>query len=129
MDYDEWLLDYYNVKIAPLTNSEGFADLVGLIMAGTLFTTFADQIVGFYENNFLGDTMPVIKETYTTSFFEPIDTFIEDTMAPFFLENVGEQGAVVINIIDQVWEGLNYFIIDVVLAWLNGDLTADPDYA
>jgi len=129
MDYDEWLLDYYNLKIAPLTNSEGFADLVGLIMAGTLFTTFADQIIGFYENNFLGDTMPVIKETYTTSFYEPIDLFIEDTLSPFFLENVGEQGAVVINVIDQVWEGLNYFIIDVVLAWLNGDLTSDPDYA
>jgi hypothetical protein len=69
-------------------------------MAGTLFTTFADQIIGFYENNFLGDTMPVIKETYTTSFYEPIDVFIEDTLAPFFLENVGEQGAVVINMID-----------------------------
>jgi len=55
--------------------------------------------------------------------------FIEDTVAPFLTENVGEQGTVVINIIDQFWEGLNYFIIDVVLAFLNGDLTADPDYA
>lgn len=73
--------------------------------------------------------MPVIKETYTTQFYEPIDLFIEDTVAPFLTENVGEQGTVVINIIDQVWEGLNYFIIDVVLAFLNGDLTADPDYA
>jgi hypothetical protein len=42
MDYDEWLLDYYNVKIAPLTNTDAFADLVAMIMAGTLFTTFAD---------------------------------------------------------------------------------------
>ena len=50
-------------------------------------------------------------------------------MAPFITENVGEQGTVIVNMIDQVWEGLNYVIIDVVLAYLNGDLTTDPDYA
>ena len=50
-------------------------------------------------------------------------------MAPFLTENVGEQGTVIINMIDQAWEGLNYVIIDVVLAYLNGDLTSDPDYA
>ena len=58
MDYDEWLLDYYNVKIAPITNSEGFADIIGLVMAGTLFTTFSDKVVTFYEDQFLADTMP-----------------------------------------------------------------------
>ena len=129
MDYDEWLMDYYNVKIAPVTNTDGFADLVAMIAAGTLFVTFSETIVGFYEDQFLGDTMPQIKQTYTDSFYTPIDTFIEDTVAPFLTENVGEQGTVIINMIDQTWEGLNYVIIDVVLAYLNGDLTSDPDYA
>ena len=58
MDYDEWLMDYYNVKIAPVTNTDGFADLVAMIAAGTLFVTFSETIVGFYEDQFLGDTMP-----------------------------------------------------------------------
>ena len=129
MDYDEWLLDYYNVQIAPVTNSDGFADIIGMVMAGTLFTTFGETIAAFYGDSFLADTMPLIITTYTDSFYTPIDVWIEDTVAPFVTENIGDQGTVIVNIIDQIWEGLNYFIIDVVLAFLNGDLTADPDYA
>ena len=31
--------------------------------------------------------------------------------------------------IDQAWEAYNYVVIEVVFAYLSGDLTSDPDYA
>jgi hypothetical protein len=57
----------------------------------------------------------------------PIDTLIEDTITPYLngIEGLEWAGS----IIDQIWEGLNYVLIDVIFAYLNGDLTSDPTYA
>jgi hypothetical protein len=50
MDYNEWLLDYYTLNVAPATASDGFKNIIGLIAAGALFTTFSSIITGFYED-------------------------------------------------------------------------------
>jgi hypothetical protein len=61
-----------------------------MVMAGTLFTTFGETIAAFYGDSFLADTMPLIITTYTDSFYTPIDVWIEDTVAPFVTENIGD---------------------------------------
>ena len=50
------------------------------------------QIISNYlkEPHFLSDTMPLIITTYTDSFYTPIDVWIEDTVAPFVTENIGD---------------------------------------
>ena len=126
MDYNEWLLDVYTIKFAPLTSTEGFSSFVALIAAGTLFTTFGSIVFGFYNDQFLAVIMPAVSAGYNDSFYVPSDEFLEGTIAPFFSEYGLDP---VTNIIDQAWEGLNYVIIEVIFAYLAGDLTSDPNYA
>lgn len=126
MDYNEWLLDYYNVKVAPLTSTDGFSSVVALIAAGALISTFGSIVFGFYNDIILGAIMPTVSKAYEEDFFIPADAFLEDTIAPF-LANYGLDA--VVNIIDQIFEAVNYVIIDVVFAFLRGDLTRDPNYA
>ena len=126
MDYNEWLLDVYTIKFAPLTSTEGFSSFVALIAAGTLFTTFGSIVFGFYNDQFLAVIMPAGSAGYNDSFYVPSDEFLEGTIAPFFSEYGLDP---VTNIIDQAWEGLNYVIIEVIFAYLAGDLTSDPNYA
>ena len=125
MDYNEWLLDVYTIKFAPLTSTEGFSSFVALIAAGTLFTTFGSIVFGFYNDQFLAVIMPAVSAGYNDSFYVPSDEFLEGTIAPFFSEYGLDP---VTNIIDQAWEGLNYVIIEVIFAYLAGDLTSDPNY-
>jgi hypothetical protein len=126
MDYNEWLLDVYTLKMGPFTSSDSFKSFIGLVAAGALITTFSSIIIGFYQTWFLGDIMPLVSEYYTDLFYDPTDAFIEDTMVPF-LESYGLNSSA--KNLDLNWETFNYFVIDVFFAYLSGDLTSDPDYA
>lgn len=126
MDYNEWLLDYYTVKYAPMTATDGFAKMVTILAGGAMLSSFASIIFGFYSDTFLGSIMPDISDFYENNFYLPLDTVLEDTVSPF-LSNYGLSS--VMNMIDQGWEAYNYVIIDVVFAYLSGELTSNPDYA
>ena len=84
MDYNEWLLDYYTITYAPMTSSDSFARLVGIIAAGGLITSFGSIIFGFYSDSFFTTIMPTITSTYTNSFYTPVDNFLLGTISPFF---------------------------------------------
>jgi hypothetical protein len=49
-----------------------------------------------------------------------------DTLTDFF---DGYNLTVVSNIIDTTWGMTDYLIVDVIFAYLSGDLTSDTDYA
>ena len=126
MDYNEWLLDYYTINFAPVTASAGFSQVITIIAAGALISSFTSIIAGFYSDNVLSAIMPDVITAYTTQFSDPVDNYLEGTITPYLagfgLSSVG-------NIIDQFWEGLNYVVVSVVFAYLSGDLTKDTNYA
>jgi hypothetical protein len=126
MDYNEWLLDYYTIMYAPMTATAGFSKFVALLAGGAMVASFSGIIFGFYSDNILTSIMPGISTSYATNFYDPTDTFLEDTVIPF-LSNYGLDS--VGNMIDQLWEAYNYVVIDVVFAFLSGELTSDPNYA
>ena len=126
MDYNEWLLDQYTLNVAPLTATDGFGTIVGIIGGGAVLAGFAQIVIGYFSDSAFVALMPTIKKTYNDSVFVPIDNFLEGTLTTFLNQY---SLTVVANLLDQIWEGGNYIIVDVIFAFLAGDLTRDSSYA
>ena len=126
MDYNKWLLDWYTINVAPLTSSDGFSQVITIVISATLVTSFANIVWGFYSDSLLGAIIPDVRDFYKNRIFIPADTFLDGTIRPY-LANYGLDP--IMNIIDQIFEFVNYVIIDIIFAFLNGDLTKDPNYA
>lgn len=126
MDYNEWLLDYYTIQFAPVTASPSFSKYVAIIAGGALVVSFSNIIAGYFSDSLFGEIMPGITDQYTDTIRTPVDTYLSGTISPYLAANNLQA---VTNIITQVWDFTNYLVVDVVFAYLNGDLTSDPDYA
>lgn len=125
MDYQEWLLNQYTVKVAALTYSDEWKKWVGYITAGTLILSFGNVARLWVQQivvDLLGEGFEEAYETQATDTIQPQIDSITDFFDGY---NLG----VVSNIIDLTWGMVDYLIVDVVFAYLMGDLTSDTDYA
>ena len=125
MDYQEWLLNQYTVKIAALTYSDDWKKWVGYITAGTLIFSFGNVARLWIQQivvDLLGEGFEEAYETQAADTIQPQVDSITDFLDGY---NLG----VVSNVIDLTWGMIDYLIVDVIFAYLMGDLTADTNYA
>jgi hypothetical protein len=125
MDYQEWLLNEYVVRIAPFTSSSTWAKWIGIITAGTLVVSFGNIILEWANSKGLALIMPTVETNYTTYNTDIISPAVDNLVVVFEGWGLSPVG----NIIEQVWSVTDYFITEVLFAYLDGSLTSDTEYA
>ena len=83
MDYNEWLLDYYNLNIAPATTAASTATLVGAVAGAVALLSFGNIIFSFFSDSLFAAIIPSVQANFEEKIFNPTDYFLETTLAPF----------------------------------------------
>jgi len=124
MDYQEWLLNQYVLKISAMTYSESWKKWLGIITAGTLAVSFSNVVYEFISTKGLDVMIPEIEAKY--------EEYAESTIEPYvvtvsgWFDNVSTSLG---DLVDTAWAMTDYAIVDVIFAYLDGSLTSDTDYA
>ena len=126
MDYQEWLFNEYVLSVSPLTSSVEWQDTVSILVGGLAIVTFG-SVIQSWLNSFGFDLLiPVMKVNYTTFM---TDTFEPTYFNPLIAQLDGYGLSVVSSVLYQVLFYTNYFVVDLVFAYLTGDLSNDTSYA